>query len=146
MDSARSGNTLVIRLDPGEEVLSSITGAVSREGSSSGIITSFVGALKDCRLILKKGLERSFSEHLEVVGNGNICDLEGRPLVHLHVVAGNDEGVHVGHLLEAHVDIFCELSVSLTDGLQMRRLHSGELERSGVTVPYVLDFGQGLPR
>jgi len=135
----RSKNVLVIRLDEEEEVISSITEAVASEGVESGIIASFVGALKGCRLILRKGLEKSISTHMEVVGNGNISLYKGAPLVHLHVAAGSDTGFWVGHLTEGIVDVFCEIAIIPVD-LKMIRKYGQSLADSGVTVPYILDF------
>lgn len=139
MKTKRSKDILVIRLDEDEEVISSIAKAVASEGISSGVISSFVGALKECRLILRKGLEKSISTHMEVIGNGNISRYKGAPLVHLHVAAGSDKGIWIGHLTEGIVDVFCEIAITPTD-LKMIRRYDQSLADSGVTVPYILDF------
>jgi hypothetical protein len=140
MKMKKGSGILVVVLDENDEVISSIGEMVASEGVESGIILSFVGALKSCHLILRKGVERSIETHLEAVGNGNISLYQGRPFVHLHISAGNDQGAWVGHLTEGIVDVFCEVAV-LPLGLNMVRSYSQSLADSGVTVPYRLDFG-----
>lgn len=141
MEVKSSGKEVVIRLDEGEEVISSIVEAVLSEKIISGTIVSCVGALKSSRLILRKGLARTITHHLEVVGNGNISQYKGRPLVHLHLAVGGEVGTWVGHLLEGVVDVFCEV-VILKNEVQMVREHDKSLEVKGVTVPYILKFGE----
>lgn len=139
MKAKRSGNVLVVRLDENDEVISSIKDIMISEGMISGIVVSFVGALKSCRLILKKGLEKSVKTHMEVLGNGNLSYYKGEPFVHIHVSAGSDQDVLVGHLLEGIVDIFCEIAIIPIE-MKLIRKYKTSLAESGVTVPYVLDF------
>jgi predicted DNA-binding protein with PD1-like motif len=131
---------LVVRLDEGEEAVSSLASALQRHGITAGIIPTFIGALRDCRLILRKGHEERVESHVEVVGNGNVSLYEGKPFVHLHVSAGNEKGAWVGHLVEGTVDIFCEVIVIPISGKLVRK-YGKVLAESGVTVPYILDFG-----
>lgn len=135
----RYGEVLAIRLDEGEEAISAICGALASQGIVSGIIPTFIGALKGCRLIQRKGYEVRIESHVEVVGNGNVSLYEGKPFIHLHVSAGNDEGTWVGHLVEGYVDIFCEAMIIRIGG-RLSRKYGKDLAKSGVTVPYVLDF------
>mgnify|MGYP001417912880 CR=1 FL=1 len=132
---------LAVRLDEGEEAVSTLVSALQRHNITAGVIPTFIGALRDCRLILRKGHEEKVESHVEVVGNGNVSLYEGKPFVHLHVSAGNDKGVWVGHLVEGTVDIFCEAMVIPISGTLTRK-YGKALAESGVTVPYVLDFGR----
>lgn len=131
---------LVLRLDEGEEAVSSLVGALQRHGIAAGFIPSFIGALRGCRLILRKGHEEKIESHVEVVGNGNASLYGGKPFVHLHISAGNEKGVWVGHLVEGTVDIFCE-AVVVPIGGKLTREYGKALAESGVTVPYVLNLG-----
>jgi hypothetical protein len=132
---------LALRLDEGEEAISSLVCALQQHGITAGIIPSFIGALRGCRLILRKGHEEKVESHVEVVGNGNVSLYEGKPFVHLHVSAGNDQGVWVGHLVEGTVDIFCEAMIVPLSG-RLTRKYGKALAESGVTVPYVLELGR----
>ncbi len=135
----RADNYLIVRLDQGDEVIPSLTDAVKAEGIRSAAVISFVGALKGCRLILRKGLEKDIDTHVEAVGNGNISYFRGSPMVHLHVSVGSDAGTWVGHLLRGVTDVFCEAVIAALPAALVRS-YSEELAASGVTVPYVLDL------
>jgi len=139
MKIKRLGNLLVVRLDENEEVISSLGKTVEGEGLASGVILSMIGARKNCRLILKKGLEQSFNTHMEILGNGNLSSYEEKPFLHIHVSAGSGDSVWVGHLLEGVVDIFCEIIIMPIEGELVRKYNSS-LAESGVTVPFELDF------
>ena len=139
MKSRRLQNIVIIRLDQGEEVISTLQKVLTSEGVQSGVICSFVGALRDCRLILRKGLEKTVQNHVEAVGSGNISQYEGQTFIHLHLSVGNDLGTWVGHLNEGIVDIFCEAAVIPVEP-KMVRNYDKTLADGGVTVPYVLDF------
>jgi predicted DNA-binding protein with PD1-like motif len=141
MISQRYNEALAVRLDEGEEAISSLVIALQRHNITAGVIPTFIGALRGCRLILRKGHEERLESHVEVVGNGNVSLYEGMPFVHLHVSAGNDKGVWVGHLVEGTVDIFCEAMVIPISGT-LKRKYGKALAESGVTVPYVLEFGR----
>jgi predicted DNA-binding protein with PD1-like motif len=136
----RSQNVLIIRLDEDDEVISSITKALISQRIDFGIIISFIGALKSCQLILKRGLEKLISTHMEVVGNGNISRYNEAPFVHLHVAMGSDKRFWAGHLTKGIVDVFCEVAIIPVE-LKMIRKYEQSLADSGVTVPYMLDFG-----
>jgi len=135
----RADNYLIVRLDQGDEVIPSLTDAVKAEGIRSAAVISFVGALKGCRLILRKGLEKDIDTHVEAVGNGNISYFRGSPMVHLHVSVGSDAGTWVGHLLRGVTDVFCEVVIVALPA-ELVRSYSKALAVSGVTVPYVLDL------
>jgi predicted DNA-binding protein with PD1-like motif len=139
MKAKSTGNVLIVRLDENDEVISSIKDIMKSEGMASGIVVSFVGALKSCRLILKKGLEKSVKTHMEVVGNGNLSYYNGEPFVHIHVSAGNNRGLLVGHLLKGVVDVFCEIAIIPIE-MKLARKYEASLAESGVSVPYALDF------
>jgi predicted DNA-binding protein with PD1-like motif len=140
MKIKKGSNVLAIRLDEGEEVISSIKEAALSHDVNAGVIASFAGALKGCHLILGKGLDRSIQAHVEVSGNGNISMYEGNPHVHLHVAAGNYSGSWAGHLTDGIVDVFCEAFIIPVD-LEMTRRYDKSLASSGVAVPYILEFG-----
>jgi len=140
LKAMRADNYLILRLDQGDEVISSLAEAVKVEGIRSAAILSFVGAIMGCRLILRKGLEKEIPTHVEAVGNGNISYFRGSPMIHLHVSVGSDAGTWVGHLLRGVTDVFCEVVLAEIPA-EMVRSYSEELASSGVTVPYVLDIG-----
>ncbi|MEM4157608.1 MAG: DNA-binding protein [Candidatus Methanomethylicaceae archaeon] len=141
MEVKKSGKELVVLLEEGDEVISSLEEACSLEGVKYGTILSCVGALKSSRLIIRKGLEKTIFQHLEVVGNGNVSLYNGKPFVHLHLAAGGESGSWVGHLLEGIVDVFCEVIIVENEVCMVREYDKALLEK-GVTVPYKLRLGE----
>ncbi|MEJ5292032.1 MAG: PPC domain-containing DNA-binding protein [Candidatus Methanosuratincola sp.] len=139
MKSVRAENLLLIRLDEGEEIISSLKTVARDEKLQSAVILSFVGALKNANIIVRKGVEKEISLHAEVLGTGNISLLEGEPFIHLHVALGNDDGTWVGHLLKGTVDIFCEVILQAMP-LEVFRRYDTDLAEKGVTVPFRLEL------
>ncbi|MDH7556309.1 MAG: PPC domain-containing DNA-binding protein [Candidatus Methanosuratincola sp.] len=140
MKSIRAEDLIVIRLDEGEEVISSLKAVAKDERIHSAVILSFVGALKYSKVIVRKGVEKEISLHVEAVGNGNMTALNGEPFVHLHVALGNDDGSWVGHLLKGIVDIFCEVALQPMP-FEVCRAYDSDLAEKGVTVPFRLELG-----
>jgi predicted DNA-binding protein with PD1-like motif len=138
MEYRRVQDILIIRLDEGEKVVESLTTICLREGVRSGVVLSFVGAVKELELILRKGHQETFGEHFEITGNGNISMLDGRPRVHIHVVGGNETKVKAGHLVEGTATVFCEIIVKVLEGFKMERRLVEELSMEKVQFPYRL--------
>ncbi|MEM2908119.1 MAG: DUF296 domain-containing protein [Candidatus Hadarchaeales archaeon] len=138
MEYKRVGDFLVIRLDEGERIVERVEEVCSREGITSGIIHSVAGALKECTLIFRRGCQQEFREHLEVVGNGNVSEVNGRPKVHLHIAGGNDSRTVSGHLIEGVVTVFCEVILQALQGFEMKRAIDESLVSQRVLNPYVL--------
>jgi predicted DNA-binding protein with PD1-like motif len=113
----KSDSGYILRLERGEEVLSTLTDFVGLQRIQSGTIQG-VGAIKDLVLGIfdpekKEYVKRTFDEYLEV-GNltGNISYLDGKPLLHCHVtVAGTDLKAYAGHLFSAIISVTGEFSI-----------------------------------
>ncbi|MCS7131690.1 MAG: DUF296 domain-containing protein [Hadesarchaea archaeon] len=138
MEYRRVGDFLAIRLDEDERIVERVEEVCSREGIMSGVIHSVAGALKECTIIFRRGCKGDFREHLEVVGNGNVSEVEGRPKVHLHIAGGNDSRTVSGHLVEGTVTVFCEVILQALHGFEMRRAIDRSLVSQQVLNPYVL--------
>jgi predicted DNA-binding protein with PD1-like motif len=134
----RVGDFLVIRLDEDERIVERVEEVCSREGITSGIIHSVAGALKECALIFRRGCQQEFKEHLEVVGNGNVSEVDGKPKVHLHIAGGNDSRTVSGHLIDGAVAVFCEVILQALRGFEMRRAIDESLLSQRMLNPYVL--------
>ena len=107
----------VLRLERGEEVLTTLTDFVGLQHIQSGTIQG-LGAIKDLVLgifdpEMKEYVKQTLNEDLEL-GNltGNISNLDGKPLLHCHVtVAGTDLKAYTGHLLSAIVSVTGEFFI-----------------------------------
>lgn len=122
MDYRRSGNTYIIRMDRGEEVIEKLTEVIRKED----IRLAHVEAIGACDYI-KVGLydvieqkyhSKEFSGPMEITSLlGNITRKDGEPYIHLHINAG-DEDCHVvgGHLNVCRIAATCEMFVTVLDG------------------------------
>ena len=106
-----------LRLEKGEEVLSSIVQFAAKENIGSGAFFG-LGAINNFELgyydLKSRRYEKEkFEEDMEV-GNitGNIASSDGKPFVHTHVtVSGKDLKAYTGHLFTAEVALTLEIFV-----------------------------------
>jgi predicted DNA-binding protein with PD1-like motif len=112
--TANTGRVIVVRLEPGEDILKSIEAVVSENKLLSGHL-SLIGAVSKVHLgyfDLHEKVYKDFTidEDLEVVSCvGNISRLDDGYVVHAHVVASDVNGkCYAGHLMEG-----CEVSVTI---------------------------------
>ena len=122
MEYRRFGDTIIARIDRGEEItemLREIAAAERVELASVralGATDSFtVGVYK---VDEKKYYANSFEGSFEIVSlTGTIDTMNGEFYTHLHLSAGNDRGeVFGGHLNRAEVSATCEMVIRLIDG------------------------------
>ncbi|MEV7692160.1 PPC domain-containing DNA-binding protein [Microbacterium sp. NPDC089189] len=142
---ATPGRRIVVILEPGDEVLSSLAEASRRHDVAQAAITTFSGALRNARLIASDTVpadpELPLPESVEIfytegVGSGTITrGADGEPVVHVHVALGAKDrsGLGaVGHLLhgETHYVVEIVLEEILAPTL-VRRPHPGS---SGIPI------------
>ena len=122
MEYRRFGDTLILRMDPGEEILEQLQKAAEQEGirlaeiSALGAVNDFtVGVFKTDE---KKYYANHFTGSFEIVSlTGTISQMNGAYYAHLHMSAGNDKGeVFGGHLNRAVISATCEMVVRILDG------------------------------
>ena len=127
MEYRRFGNTVVARIDKGEEIVEKVMELAAREKialagvQALGAVGRFtVGVFKTEE---KQYLSNEFQGSFEIVSlTGTVNTMEGRPYCHLHISAGNEKGeVFGGHLNRAEVSATCELVMQVIDGQVDRR-------------------------
>ncbi len=122
MDYRRFGDTLVARLDRGEEITEQIQRIAAAEHIRLGMVNA-LGAVDDFTVGVysvpeQKYYKNHFSGAYEIVSlHGNISEMDGEFYLHLHMSAGDTEG-HVvgGHLNAARISATCELFISCIEG------------------------------
>lgn len=121
MRIVRTETGYVVRVDRGEEVLSSFARFVKQEALSGGSIVA-IGAVRNaeigCLNIRTKSYQKKIlSEEMELINlTGNITWVNGEPLIHAHVtVSGSDFMALAGHLFSAEVAVTVEAFVTPTD-------------------------------
>ncbi len=113
-------NGFLLRLEKGEEVISSLTRFVGDQKIPAGFITG-MGAITNATIGIydtesKEYLKKTFAQDLEV-GNltANISYLEdGEPFVHAHVILSDRSlNAFTGHLFEATVSVTLETHIQI---------------------------------
>ena len=122
MEYRKFGNTLVVRIDKGEEILESVKVLAEKENIKLASIQA-LGAINDFTVgvldtATRQYKSNSFTGAYEIVSlTGTINTKNDAFYCHLHLAAGNDKGsVFGGHLNRAVVSATCEMIVTLIDG------------------------------
>ena len=122
MQYKRFGDTIVARIDKGEEILEQLRLIAQRENVLLAEVSA-LGAVNDITVGVfntaeKKYYANSFQGSYEIVSlTGTINTMDGEFYCHLHMSAGNDQG-HVvgGHLNRAVISATCEMVVTVIPG------------------------------
>ena len=127
MDWRRFGDTIVARIDRGEEILSSLKEVALRENIRLARVSA-IGAVGDFTVGVFHTAEKQYRSNRfrgdwEIVSlSGSITQMNGEYYAHLHMSAGGTDGTVVGgHLNEAVVSATCELFITVLDGTVERR-------------------------
>ena len=127
MQYKQSGNTYMVRIDPGEEIVESLKKLCEGEHILLGRVEA-IGATDHAvigvyDLAKKEYYPEKIDEFMEIASlNGNITAMDGKPYIHLHAaLAGQDHVIHGGHVLEMRVGATCEMFVTVLDGAVSRQ-------------------------
>ena len=123
MEYRKFSQGYVLRLDPGEEIVASLTRLVEQEQVQLGSVTA-IGAANDVTIGIfstqeKQYHARRYQGDYEISALvGNVTRKEGEPYLHLHITIGNPVTgeVHVGHLPSATISASLELFLQVWDG------------------------------
>lgn len=121
MEYIKSGDKIVLRLERGEEIVSSLK-KLQRAENIKGAFFSGIGATDNAVIGVyavndKKYNAVTLTGDMEIAAlTGNISVSEdGGEYVHAHVVLGRGEIAHAGHLNEATVSATAEIFVQIVD-------------------------------
>ena len=122
MEYRRFGDTLVLRIDKGEEIIQSLRLAAEKEQVRLAAVEA-LGAVDDFTVGVFDTAEKQyhanhFTGAYEIVSlTGTVTTQDGKFYAHLHMSAGDREGkVFGGHLNSATVSATCEMVVRALDG------------------------------
>lgn len=122
MEYRRMNDTIIARIDKGEEILEQVKILALEENiklasvQALGAIGDFtVGALQTK---IKQYKANRFQGDFEIVSlTGTINTMNNEFYTHLHLSAGNEKGeVFGGHLNKAIVSATCEMVIQIIDG------------------------------
>lgn len=120
----RDGDELLLKLEKGEDVLSTLTEAIDSNDVVSGEILWGLGRIKDLQVGYFNGVEydkKTFDQTYEIVSfHGSIT--ENEPRFHIHVAgAGKDYTLVGGHLFGGIVDPLLEVSIKKFNNIKTER-------------------------
>ena len=122
MDYKRVGNTIIARIDKGEEILEQLE-VISHKENIRLASVSALGATNDMtvgvfRTEEKKYYANHFTGDMEIVSlTGTVSTMNGSYYAHLHMSAGDTEGhVFGGHLNRCIISATCEMVIQVIDG------------------------------
>lgn len=128
MEYKRFKDTIVLRLNIGEDIVESITKVANDEKIKLATVSG-IGAVNDLTVGVFKPDEGKYypntlEEDLEILAlSGNITTMNDETYVHLHIAVGDDVGAAFGgHLNEAIVSVTAEIFINIIDGEVDRKL------------------------
>ncbi len=126
---------LLVRFDPGEDLLDGLEAVIRAEGIQSGVVLSGIGSLSRCRLHQTDGgrppaLLGRRQNYLELAGSWELASLQGIIAggeAHLHLTVGEGDRVYAGHLEKGClVFALAEVSILAIDAPIRRELRGPE--------------------
>lgn len=127
MKCKKFGDTLVVRIDRGDEIMSAIQSACEQEHVKFGSITG-LGAVDHAvvglyRVAEHKYYSNTFDGEMELTSLiGSVTEMDGKTYLHLHANFAKADGQVIGgHLSKATVSGTGEIIIQIMDG-KMNRL------------------------
>ncbi len=130
MQYRRFGEQYYVRLDPGDEIIRTLSDVCAREG----LTTASIHGIGGCDTATVGVFDRKTKSYhpttvtalLEMVSlDGNLTRYEGAPYLHLHALfayrSSDENAVLTGHLLEAVIGLTGEIVITPADGVIGRR-------------------------
>ena len=129
MEYKRFGESIIVRLDRGDEIVEQVLAIAKQEKihlaeiSALGAVDEFTAGV--FRLSEKKFQPNHFKGEFEIVSlTGTLSEKDGEPYCHLHMSAGDKDGhVFGGHLARARISATGEMVIRLIDGQVGRRFN-----------------------
>lgn len=126
MDYRRFQDTLIVRIDRGEEITAQLRRVAEKENIRLASVEA-LGAVNDFTVGVYNTAEKQYYSNrfqgaYEIVSlTGTVTTMDGGFYHHLHMSAANDQGVVFGgHLNSAVVSATCEMVIRVIDGVVER--------------------------
>ena len=131
MDYRKFGNTYMLRIDVGEEILESLKAMCAREGVRLAQVSA-IGAADRAAVgvydLAEKQYHREDLEGFMEIANlsGSVTEMNGEPYIHLHAILADQRNIlHGGHVISMRVGATCEMFVQVLDGSVTREKDEG---------------------
>lgn len=118
MEYVQKEGVIVLRLNKGEEVISSLQALIERLNIKSGRVTG-IGATNSITIGVfnastKEYNKRVIEEDMEILSlSGNLSRMNGAPYVHVHGSFASLDAVYGGHLNSARISATAELVIDV---------------------------------
>jgi predicted DNA-binding protein with PD1-like motif len=132
MQHKQFDNKFIVRLEKGEEIVSSLLKFCEEQNIQAGTVSGIGAANKvELKFFYPENKDYkldSFEENFEIASlSGTVSTLENKPYLHLHVVLGKDDYSCIGgHLNSAIVSATFEAVIEKFDG-KLERKFSEEI-------------------
>ncbi|HHZ00923.1 MAG TPA: DNA-binding protein [Sedimentibacter sp.] len=129
MEYKRFNNTILARIDKGEEIIEKLMEICEKEKvklanvNALGAVNDFTVGLFDTKE--KKYFSKNYTGDYEIVSlTGSVSTMDGKLYNHIHMSAGDKENKVVGgHLNRAVVGATCEMFIFVVDGQVDRKFN-----------------------
>src|SRR3989454_8659337 len=121
METRQDGNTILLKLSDGDDLVPSLEAAARKHSVESGAVLWGIGMIHDFEIGFfgPKGYEKTtFAERHELLALHGSVAMRGDPKLHLHVAAGRrDLAVIGGHLFRAQTAGVHQIHVARVDSI-----------------------------
>ena len=122
MQYGKFGDTYMLRIDCGEEILQSLLRMCEREAIRLAQVNA-IGAVDHAVIGVYDLQEKRYHQEetdgfMEITSlSGSVTEMNDQPYIHLHVtLADQNHVLHGGHAIELRVGATCEMFVRVLDG------------------------------
>ena len=132
MDYTRFGDTVVVRLDKGDEITETLKAVAAKEkitcGSITGIGATDAFSVGVFDLTKKKYNVFEYTQNHEINAlTGNLTTMNGGTYLHVHITCTDQAGKVVGgHLLKGVISLTGEIFITVVNGI-VDRTHDDAL-------------------
>jgi predicted DNA-binding protein with PD1-like motif len=128
MQFVKTGDSYLVRLEKGEEVVENLTSFVREQGIKAGMVSG-IGAAADITLGYFDPATREYHKETlpgsyEVANiSGNVSVLDGEEMLHLHAtIADTKHNAKAGHIFSGRVSVTLEVVILPFPGVAERKM------------------------
>lgn len=122
MEYKKFGNTFIMRLDVGDEIMASLKKVVENENIKLAQING-LGGTSDFTIGVRNADTKSYDSfdykgRFEIANiHGNVTTFDGKPYLHVHIGCGNEKGEYRGgHLIRCVIGATAEIFITTYEG------------------------------
>ncbi|UUX34687.1 PPC domain-containing DNA-binding protein [Fundicoccus culcitae] len=132
MQYQRKDKQILVRLDKGDRIMENLLDIAKKESIHTASVTG-LGAADIVNIAFfetdtKDYRQQQFNEPFEILNlTGFLTHKDNEPHAHLHITLGREDfSVIGGHLMEAQINITCEIVLNIID-IPIDRQHNEEI-------------------